>query len=222
MTWCQTSSGQQPRFPRKDMRGVTGAPERIRTSGLWLRRPTLYPPELQARAWIIATYASPVNRPGPVRAQPILFPGRLRRAIFAWIPISCVGGPPMDLSRLGKLGVWTFLDAMTAPQAAEFAGRIEALGYSALWHPEAVGRDPVALIGFLAPQTSRLVFATGIANIYARDPMTANAARLTLGELTGGRFILGLGVSHAHLVAGVRKHEYGKPVSTMRAYLEAM
>jgi hypothetical protein len=59
----------------------------------------------------------------------------------------------MDLPRLGKLGVWTFLDAMTAPQAAEFARRIEALGYSALWHPEAVGRDPVALIGFLAPQT---------------------------------------------------------------------
>jgi alkanesulfonate monooxygenase SsuD/methylene tetrahydromethanopterin reductase-like flavin-dependent oxidoreductase (luciferase family) len=128
----------------------------------------------------------------------------------------------MDLSRLGKLGVWTLLDAMTASQAADFARRIEALGYSALWHPEAVGRDPVALIGFLAPQTSRLVFATGIANIYARDPMTANAARLTLGEVTGGRFILGLGVSHAHLVAGVRKHEYGKPVSTMRAYLEAM
>ena len=128
----------------------------------------------------------------------------------------------MDLARLGKLGVWTSLDSMAAPQAAEFARRIEALGYSVLWHPEALGRDPVALMGFLAPQTSRLVFATGIANIYARDPMTANAARLTLGELSGGRFILGLGVSHAHLVAGVRKHEYGRPVSTMRAYLEAM
>jgi len=128
----------------------------------------------------------------------------------------------MDLARLGKLGVWTSLDSMAAPQAAEFARRIEALGYSVLWHPEALGRDPVALMGFLAPQTSRLVFATGIANIYARDPMTANAARLTLGELSGGRFILGLGVSHALVVAGVRKHEYGRPVSTMRAYLEAM
>jgi len=128
----------------------------------------------------------------------------------------------MDLSRLGKLGVWTSLDSMAAPQAAEFARRIEALGYSVLWHPEALGRDPVALMGFLAPQTSRLVFATGIANIYARDPMTANAARLALGELSGGRFILGLGVSHAPLVAGVREHEYGRPVPTMRAYLEAM
>jgi probable F420-dependent oxidoreductase len=128
----------------------------------------------------------------------------------------------MDLARLGKLGVWTSLDSIGATQAAEFARRIEALGYSILWHPEALGRDPVALIGFLTAQTSRLVFATGIANIYARDPMTANAARLTLGELSGGRFILGLVVSHALVVADVRKHEYGRPVSTMRAYLEAM
>jgi probable F420-dependent oxidoreductase len=128
----------------------------------------------------------------------------------------------MDVARLGKLGVWTSLDSMAAPQAAQLARRIEALGYSVLWHPEALGRDPVALMGFLAPQTSRLVFATGIANIHARDPMTANAARLTLGELSGGRFILGLGMSHAPLVAGVRKHEYGRPVSIMRVYLEAM
>ena len=64
--------------------------------------------------------------------------------------------------------------------------------------------------------------ATGIANIYARDPMTMRAIRETLGELAPGRFVLGLGVSHGHLVAGLRGHEYGKPVATMRAYLEAM
>jgi probable F420-dependent oxidoreductase len=91
-----------------------------------------------------------------------------------------------------------------------------------LWLPEAVGRDPFALISFLAPQTSRLVFATGIANLYARDPMTMNTLRQTVGELSGGRFVLGIGVSHAHLVTGIRGHDYGKPVTTMRAYLEAM
>src|SRR5919108_3002059 len=113
----------------------------------------------------------------------------------------------MNLARLGKLGVWTSLDSMGASQAAEFARRIEALGYSVLWHPEALGRDPVVLMGFLAAQTSRLVFATGIANIYARDPMTANAARLALSELSGGRFLLGLGVAPAPPGAGVRPHE---------------
>lgn len=123
---------------------------------------------------------------------------------------------------LGRLGVWTWIDGLTAPQCADFARRLEGWGYSALWLPEAVGRDPFALIAFLAAHTRRLVFATGIANVYARDPMTTNALRRTLGELSGGRFVLGLGVSHAHLVRGVRGHEYGKPVSTMRAYLEAM
>lgn len=128
----------------------------------------------------------------------------------------------MTAHPLGRLGVWTWLDGLPAPQAAAFARRIEALGYSALWLPEAVGRDPFATIAFLGAHTSRLAFATGIANLYARDAMTMNALRRTLGELTGGRFVLGLGVSHAHLVTGVRGHEYKKPVATMRAYLEAM
>lgn len=123
---------------------------------------------------------------------------------------------------LGRLGVWTWLDTLPAARAAAFAQKVERLGYSALWFPEAVGRDPFALIGFLIPSTTDLVFATGIANIYARDAMSMNAVRRTLGELSGGRFVLGLGVSHSHLVSSLRGHEYGKPVSTMRAYLDAM
>lgn len=129
----------------------------------------------------------------------------------------------MDLSRLkGTLGVWTWLDGMAAPEAADFARRVEAMGYSMLFVPEAVGREPFALLGYLAAGTSRLVFATGIANIYARDPMTTRAAQLTLAELSGDRFVLGLGVSHQHLVSRVRGHDYKKPVTTMRNYLEQM
>lgn len=128
----------------------------------------------------------------------------------------------MEVTDLGRLGVWTWLDQLSAGEAAEFANRLEEWGYGALWLPEAVGRDPFALIGYLSARTDRLIFATGIANIYARDPMTMRAVRETLAEASNGRFLLGLGVSHAHLVAGVRKHEYGKPLSTMRAYLERM
>lgn len=124
--------------------------------------------------------------------------------------------------QLGRLGVWTWLDAFSADEAVAFANQVEAWGYSALWIPEAVGREPFSLIGFLAAKTRRLVLATGIANIYARDAMTMRATRETLAEASNGRFLMGLGVSHAHLVAGVRKHEYGKPVATMRAYLEGM
>lgn len=128
----------------------------------------------------------------------------------------------MEIERLGRLGVWTWLDAMSAGQAAEFAQRIEAWGYSALWVPEAVGRDPFALLAWLASHGERLVLATGIANIYARDAVSMRAIQQTLGEIAPNRFVLGLGVSHAPLVSGVRRHEYGKPVATMRAYLEAM
>jgi probable F420-dependent oxidoreductase len=123
---------------------------------------------------------------------------------------------------IGRLGVWTHLDNLDASEAAEFARRIEAWGYSALWKPEAVGRDPFCLIGFLAANTRTLLLATGIANIYARDAMTMRATQKTLAELSGGRMLLGLGVSHEHLVTKVRGHAYQKPVATMRAYLEAM
>jgi probable F420-dependent oxidoreductase len=128
----------------------------------------------------------------------------------------------MRVGDLGPVGVWTALDMLPAGDAADFAGKLEAWGYRALWLPEAVGRDPFAFVGYLAARTSRLVFATGIANIYARDPMTMRAVRETLAEVSGGRFVLGLGVSHAHLVAGIRKHEYGKPIATMRDYLTRM
>ncbi len=123
---------------------------------------------------------------------------------------------------LGKLGVWAFIDNLTANEAVEFAQTIERWGYSTLWLPEAVGRDPFSIIGFLAAHTEKLVFATGIANIYARDPMTTAAIRKTVGELAPGRFVLGLGVSHAPLVTDIRGHEYKKPVTTMRNYLQAM
>lgn len=124
--------------------------------------------------------------------------------------------------QLGPLGVWAFTDRRSPQEVAAFAQRLEAWGYSALWIPEAVGRDPFAVHGFLAGQTSRLVLATGIANLYARDAMAMRAGAETLCELSNDRFLLGIGVSHAPMVAGLRGHAYGKPVATMRAYLGAM
>lgn len=126
------------------------------------------------------------------------------------------------MTTLGRFGVWTHVDTMSAADAAAYAKRVEAWGYEAMWLPEAVGRDPFVTIAHLGAHTTRLHYATGIANIYARDPMAMNALRLTTGEVTGNRFVLGMGVSHGHLVAGVRGHEYGKPVTTMRNYLDAM
>lgn len=123
---------------------------------------------------------------------------------------------------IGKLGVWTFFDAMPAADTAAAAQRIEALGYPALWIPEAVGREIFASAAFLLASTTRLVVASGIANIYARDAVTMVAGRNTLAEQSGGRFLLGIGVSHRPLVAGVRGHAWDKPYSYMRDYLTAM
>jgi len=110
---------------------------------------------------------------------------------------------------------------MTAAAAAAFAQRAERWGYSALWIPEAIGRDPLVHAAWLLANTKRLILATGIANIYARDATAMAAGQITLAEQSGGRFLLGLGVSHAPMVEG-RGHHYGKPVASMRAYLQAM
>ncbi len=123
---------------------------------------------------------------------------------------------------LGRLGVWASMDGMTAAAAASFAQRVEAWGYGALWVPESRGRNVLVIAGWLLANTRTLVVATGIANIYARDPQATASGQLALAELSGGRFLLGLGVSHVPLVEGLRGHTYGKPVETMRGYLEAM
>ena len=124
--------------------------------------------------------------------------------------------------KLGKLGVWYFFDGVPAPQAAEAAQRIEGLGYSALWIPETVGRHTLVHAGWLLAHTGKLIVATGIANIYHREPGVTMQAQKTLAEQSGNRFLLGLGVSHKPLVEGVRGLEYGPPVATMRKYLDAM
>jgi probable F420-dependent oxidoreductase len=124
--------------------------------------------------------------------------------------------------RLGTLGVWYFTDAMSVGQAEELAGRVEQLGYSTLWLPDTIGRDPFAHIAHLADGASSLVFATGIASIFHRHPGAMKQAANTLAEQTGGRFVLGLGVSHAPMVEGLRRLDYSKPLTQMRDYLAAM
>ncbi|MAV26870.1 MAG: LLM class F420-dependent oxidoreductase [Gammaproteobacteria bacterium] len=123
---------------------------------------------------------------------------------------------------LGKTGVWYFTDAMSAADAAAFAQHVESLGYGALWIPETIGRNSLVHAAWLLANTTRLVVATGIASIYNRDAGAMMAAAHTLVEQSEGRFLLGLGVSHQPLVEGVRGHQYGKPVSTMREYLTRM
>lgn len=126
-------------------------------------------------------------------------------------------------ARLGRVGVWCNAPVF-APIEEARAGIavVEELGFRALWFPESVGgRESLTTAAFILSESGNLVACTGIISVYARDPMaTQNAAR-GLADAYPGRFVLGLGVSHAPSVAA-RGHDYAKPVPTMRAYLDAM
>jgi probable F420-dependent oxidoreductase len=124
---------------------------------------------------------------------------------------------------IGRVGLWTFLlDEHPTSRVRELAQEIEEMGWPTLWRPESTGRDVLVSSSVLLDTTTRLVVASGIAQIYARHPVTAAAAQKTLFEAHQGRFLLGLGVAHAPSVEGIRKLEYRTPYTDMVAYLKAM
>lgn len=123
---------------------------------------------------------------------------------------------------LGKFGVWCSLESLPLSQAIEAAQRIEALGYSALWMPMSMQRDVLVTASILLANTERLIVATGIATIYERAPSTMAAGQRTLHEQSGGRFLLGLGVSHGPIVEALYRRPYDPPLTAMRSFLDAM
>jgi probable F420-dependent oxidoreductase len=127
----------------------------------------------------------------------------------------------MTRLELGRVGAWGHLDSLTAAEARRYARRVDELGYAALWVPETVGREPFALLAMLSGETRRLVLGTSIVNIWGRDAQASRMAAMTLAEASGGRFVLGLGVSHPHLAAKLRGHDFARPLTRMRAYLAA-
>ena len=124
--------------------------------------------------------------------------------------------------KIGRLGTWYALDKLSGAQMLPFLALLERLNYNVLWYPESRGYESLSLAGFLLGNSSKLKIGSSIASIYARDAFTARRGMLSLNSLYGGRFILGLGVSHAPMVEGVRGHTYAKPVPAMRAYLEGI
>jgi probable F420-dependent oxidoreductase len=122
---------------------------------------------------------------------------------------------------LGRLGAWGHLDSLSIDAARAYARRVDELGYGTIWVPETVGREPFTLLGLLAGETSEILLGTSIVGIWGHDPQTTRMAAQTLQEATGGRFVLGLGVSHPHLAERLRGHTYDRPLTRMREYLAA-
>jgi len=121
-----------------------------------------------------------------------------------------------------RIGVWWTSDTWSMPDAQQAARDIEAMGYGSLFYGEAYGKETLTQAGAFLAATERLVVGTGIANIHARDPIAAESGARTLTALHPGRFVLGLGVSHAPLVERGRGGTYSKPLATMRDYLARM
>lgn len=122
---------------------------------------------------------------------------------------------------MNRYGVLTATEQFSSSALVEFAQTLEARGYDSLWLPELFGREPIATAGYLLGRTQRIAVATGIANVYVRDPHAMAQARHALAELSGGRFILGLGVSNATLNTS-RGHTWQPPLTKMTNYLDAM
>lgn len=124
---------------------------------------------------------------------------------------------------IGSIGLWTGrLQRMEMPAIRDAAAEIDGLGFGALWIPESPGgRDVLTYAGLVLAATTRIPVATGIAIIWARDPITAGSAARTLGEAFPDRFILGLGVSHRS-TAVLRGREYATPIAAMASYLTGM
>jgi probable F420-dependent oxidoreductase len=123
---------------------------------------------------------------------------------------------------LGKLGVWTMLDPLAPATTAAAAKRIEALGYSALWIPNLPASDPLVQSSWLLANTETLIVATGVANIHQRTPAAMAGAQVALDKQSGGRFLLGLGVSGKWVVEDVIGVAYTAPLETMRRYLDRL
>jgi probable F420-dependent oxidoreductase len=122
----------------------------------------------------------------------------------------------------GRFGVFAGpLNAQPSAAQRKFVREMERLGYGALWVGEALAQEIFARSAMLLAATERLTIASGIANIWARDAAAmANGGR-TLAEAWPGRFILGIGVGHRPNVE-VRGHQYERPYSAMKAYLDTM
>ena len=124
---------------------------------------------------------------------------------------------------IGTVGIWQgVFDRHPAGKVREAVAELDEMGWPTLWIPETVSRDPFVAAAMILEAAPRMNVATGIASIWARDAMTTANASKTLNEAYDDRFVLGLGVSHHTITEWVRKHDYSKPLGTMRTYLERM
>jgi probable F420-dependent oxidoreductase len=121
--------------------------------------------------------------------------------------------------RLAGVGVWSgeLRRHEDDGERREAAAELEELGYATLWVPGGAGGPVFHDVNVLLDATREVSVATGILNIWRHDPEETAAERAELDDAYEGRFLLGLGVSHAPII-----DEYAKPLTAMRDYLDSL
>jgi probable F420-dependent oxidoreductase len=126
------------------------------------------------------------------------------------------------MKELNRIGIWSFaLRNAETSVAAEAAAELEQLGYGALWFPGGSPEGFAQHISGLLGSTRNVVIATGIVSVWTHDPKTISAQYQQFEDAAPGRFLLGIGISHPHVVerAGLT---YQKPLAKLRWFLEEL
>jgi probable F420-dependent oxidoreductase len=127
--------------------------------------------------------------------------------------------------RLGPIGAWSFdVERLGADAARAYARDLESLGVPVLWIPESLGsKEAFAHASLLLSASTKLIIATGIANIWARDPVAMANGQRALADAYPDRFLLGIGVSHAPIIKTRGMGAiWERPLEHMNEYLDAM
>ncbi len=116
-----------------------------------------------------------------------------------------------------QLGYW---GAAPPPQAPQLVEEAERLGFDSLWTAEAYGSDALTPLAWWGARTSRMRLGTALCQLSARTPTAMAMAAQTLDHLSGGRFVLGLGVSGPQVVEGWYGQPFPEPLARTRQYVE--
>ena len=105
-------------------------------------------------------------------------------------------------------------------QTVEFVREAEKLGLDICWVAEAWGSEAPSALGYLAARTERILLGSGIIQLGTRTPMAIARAAITLSNISGGRFLLGLGASGPAVIEGLHGVAFGRPLTRMRETVE--
>ncbi len=119
-----------------------------------------------------------------------------------------------------RLGIMTGYSGAKLHLPMEMIKEADKLGVYAVWTSESYGSDCITPLAWIGAQTENVLLGTAIMQMPARTPANTAMTAMTLDQLSGGRFMLGLGLSAPQVVEGCHGMPYGKPLQRTREYVE--